>query len=224
VGADTDTHTGQEADEEHIFKVSGTWTPAPEGYLYNLGEQFVPMPIQGPDGHIWPAKFTKVEYSDNPMVHRFQAGSPTPYSDHLYATPFFDLRQCPWYTVADVWFLSTCYPYQDEVDLGIKALRNQTVQAEVHWYQGHEYHLNHLQQELFNLENQIGMHQMEKDHVADDSLLHQARKLTLKGKVGLSRSKSKPDAETSHAPTTQDNSGVFSAVIPLFKVRREVSH
>jgi hypothetical protein len=58
--------------------------------------------------------------------------------------------------VADVWFLSTRYPYQDEVDLGIKALGDQTVQVEVRWYRGHEYHLNRLQNELIELENRIG--------------------------------------------------------------------
>jgi hypothetical protein len=47
--------------------------------------------------------------------------------------------------------------------LGIRALKDQTVQAEVRWYQGHEYHLNRLQQELIKLENRIGTRQMEKD-------------------------------------------------------------
>jgi hypothetical protein len=39
------------------------------------------MPIRGPDGRIWLAKFTKVEFSDDPTVHGFRTGSPTPYSD-----------------------------------------------------------------------------------------------------------------------------------------------
>jgi hypothetical protein len=134
VDANTDTLPGQEADTEHLLAVSGTWTPAPEGYTYNLGAQYVPMPIRGPDGRIWPVQFTKVEFTDNPTVHGFRAGSPTPYSDHLYATPFFDLHQRPRYTAADIWFLSTRYPYWDEVDLGIKALGDQTVQAECYDY------------------------------------------------------------------------------------------
>jgi hypothetical protein len=47
------------------------------------------------------------------------------------------------------------------------------------------------------------------------------QKIELKGnKMGLSRSSTKPDMETSHVPTTQDNSGVPQAVIPLFKVRK----
>jgi hypothetical protein len=163
VDADSDTLPGQEADTEGLLQVSGTWTPVPEGYAYNLGAQYVPMPIRGPDGRIWPAQFTKVEFTDNPTVHSFRAGSPTPYSDHLYATPFFDLRQRPRYAIADVWFLSTRYPYWDEVDLGIKALGDQTVQAEVHRYRGHKYHLNRLQNKLIELENRIGTHQMEKD-------------------------------------------------------------
>jgi hypothetical protein len=77
VDADPDTHPGQESDAERLRQVSGTWTPAPEGYTYNLGAQFVPMPIRGPDGRIWPAQFTKVEFTDNPTVHGFRAGSPT---------------------------------------------------------------------------------------------------------------------------------------------------
>jgi hypothetical protein len=163
VDADADPLSGQAADTEHLLQVSGSWTPAPEGYVYNLGAQYVPMPIRGPDGCIWPVQFTKVEFSDNPTVHSFCAGSPTPYSNHLYATPFFDLCQRPHYAVADMWFLSTRYPYRDEVDLGIKALGDQTMQAEVCRYRGHEYHLNRLQNELIELENRIGTRQMEKD-------------------------------------------------------------
>jgi hypothetical protein len=55
--------------------------------------------------------------------------------------------------------------------------------------------------------------------VADDSLLRQAIMLKLKGNAGSSRSSTKPDAETSHAPTLQDNIGVPQTVIPLSKVR-----
>jgi hypothetical protein len=163
VDTDADPLSRQVADTERLLQVSGSWTPTPEGYAYNLGAQYVPMPIRGPDGRIWLAQFTKVEFSDNPTVHGFRAGSPTPYSDHLYATPFFDLCQRPCYTVADMWFLSAWYPYRDEVDLGIKALGDQTMQAEVRQYRGHEYHLNRLQNELIELENRIGTHQMEKD-------------------------------------------------------------
>jgi hypothetical protein len=62
------------------------------------------------------------------------------------------------------------------------------------------------------------------DTVADNSSLRQAIDVETKRNAGSSRSTTKPDTETSHAPTTQDNSGAFSAVIPLFKVRGEVSH
>jgi hypothetical protein len=54
--------------------------------------------------------------------------------------------------------------------------------------------------------------------VVDDSLLRQARKNELKEIAGLSRSVTKPDVETSHAPTSQDNSGVSQAFTPLFKM------
>jgi hypothetical protein len=56
--------------------------------------------------------------------------------------------------------------------------------------------------------------------VADDSSLRQAIDVETKRKAGLSRSSTKPDTETSHAPTLQDNNGVPQAVIPLFKVRK----
>jgi hypothetical protein len=46
--------------------------------------------------------------------------------------PLFDLCQHPCYTVADIWFLSTHYPYRDEVDLGIKPSR----QRYCHGYAG----------------------------------------------------------------------------------------
>jgi hypothetical protein len=62
-----------------------------------------------------------------------------------------------------MWFLDTHYPYRDEVDLGIKALKDQTIQAEVCQYWGHQYHLDHLHQEPTNLENWIDTWQMERD-------------------------------------------------------------
>jgi hypothetical protein len=77
--------------------------------------------------------------------------------------PVFDLRQRPRYAVADVGFLSTRYPYRDEVDLGLKALGDLTAQVEVRRYRGLEYQLNQLQNELIELENRIGTRQMEKD-------------------------------------------------------------
>jgi hypothetical protein len=46
-------------------------------------------------------------------------------------------------------------------------------------------------------------------NVADDSSLRQAIDVETKRNAGLSRSSTKPDAETSHTPTTQDNSGAF---------------
>jgi hypothetical protein len=50
------------------------------------------------------------------------------------------------------------------------------------------------------------------------------QKIELKGMRARQDKRSKPDAETSHAPTTQDNSGTFQAVMPLFKAREELSH
>jgi hypothetical protein len=45
VDADTDTHSGQEADTERLHSISEQWTPPPDGYSYNLGDQYIPMPI-----------------------------------------------------------------------------------------------------------------------------------------------------------------------------------
>jgi hypothetical protein len=132
--ANTDTNGREETDEEHVSEVREAWTPPPEGYGYNLGDHYIPMHIKGPDSHLWPGKFTKVEYTDNPQVCGYCTGSPTPYSDYLYAEPFFDLHQRPRYSKADLWFLSHCYPFCDEVDLGLITLRDQTVKAEVWRY------------------------------------------------------------------------------------------
>jgi hypothetical protein len=60
--------------------------------------------------------------------------------------------------------------------------------------------------------------------VADDSSLRQAIMLKLKGNAGLSRSSTKPDAETSHAPTLQDNIGVPQAIYTFVQGKREECH
>jgi hypothetical protein len=153
--ADTDTDRRTEVDEEDDAPVREAWTPPPEGYHYNLGNFYVPMHIKGPDGRLWPAKFTKVEYTDDPCVCGYRAGSPTPYSDHLYAEPYFDLYRRPRYSKADLWFLSHRYPYRDEVDLGFHALKDQTVKAEVRHYRGLEAKLSNLLYDLQQLEEAL---------------------------------------------------------------------
>jgi hypothetical protein len=154
--ADTDTDRRTEIDEEDVAPIREAWTPPPEGYHYNLGDQYVPMHIKGPDGRLWPAKFTKVEYTDNPRVCGYRAGSPTPYSDYLYAEPYFDLYHCPRYSKADLWFLSHRYPYRDEVDLGFQALKDYTIKAEVRRYRGLEAKLSNLLYDLQQLEERLG--------------------------------------------------------------------
>jgi hypothetical protein len=89
------------------------------------------MHIKGPDGRLWPAKFTKVEYTTTLVSVVIVLEVPLPYSDYLYAEPYFDLYHRPRYSKADLWFLSHRYPYRDEVDLGFMALKDQTVKAEV---------------------------------------------------------------------------------------------
>jgi hypothetical protein len=121
------------------------------------------MHIKGPDGRLWPAKFTKVEYTDNPRVCGYSAGSPTPYADYLYAAPYFDLYCRPRYSKADLWFLSHRYPFRNEVDLGFRALKDQTVKAEVRCYRGLDAKLSNLLYDLQRLEVQLGQMQMEKD-------------------------------------------------------------
>jgi hypothetical protein len=121
------------------------------------------MHIKGPDGRKWPAKFTKVEYTDNPRVCGYHAGSPTPYSDHLYAEPYFDLYHRPRYSKVDLWFLSHRYPYRDEVDLGFFALKDQTIKAEVRRYRGLEARISDSLYDLQQLEECLGQMQMEKD-------------------------------------------------------------
>jgi hypothetical protein len=159
----TDTNGREEVDKGDASPVREAWTPPPEGYQYNLGDHYVPMHIKGPDGRIWPAKFTKVEYTDNPRVCGYRAGSPTPYSDYLHAEPYFDLYHRPRYSKADLWFLSHRYPFRDEVDLGFHALKDQTVKAEVRRYRGLDAQISNLLYDLQQLEERLGTKQMEKD-------------------------------------------------------------
>jgi hypothetical protein len=154
---------GKRLTRSHSTKFLRCGHLPPEGYSLNLGAQYVPMPIRGPDGCIWPTKFTKVEYTDNPTVHSFRAGSPTPYSDHLYATPFFNMHQCPRYVNSDLFFLSVRYPYCEEVDQGIRMLGNQMVQAKVCQFRGIEHHITQLRVDLVDLEHCISTKQMERD-------------------------------------------------------------
>jgi hypothetical protein len=59
--------------------------------------------------------------------------------------------------------LSHRYPYRDEVDQGFYALKDQTVKAEVCRYRGLNAKISNLLYDLQQLEERIGLAQMEKD-------------------------------------------------------------
>jgi hypothetical protein len=71
---------------------------------------------------------------------------------YLYAEPYFDLYHRPRYSKADLWFLSHRYPYRDEVDLGFRALKDQTIKAEVRRYRGLDAQISNLLYDLQQLE------------------------------------------------------------------------
>jgi hypothetical protein len=62
-----------------------------------------------------------------------------------------------------LWFLSHRYPYRDEVDLGFHALKDQTIKAEVRRYRGLDARISNLLYDLQQLEERLGLTQMEKD-------------------------------------------------------------
>jgi hypothetical protein len=121
------------------------------------------MHIKGPDGRLWPAKFTKVEYTDNPRVCGYRAGSPTPYSDYLYAEPYFDL-----YTVL-VTQRRTC----GSLVIVIRTVTKWTwvsmlsrIKPSKQRYDGTEgldARISNLLYDLQQLEERLGLTQMEKD-------------------------------------------------------------
>jgi hypothetical protein len=68
----------------------------------------------------------------------------------------------------------------------------------------------------------IPLHPFPTLIVADDSSLRQAIDVETKRNAGSSRSATKPDAETSHAPTTQDKSGAFYSRYTFIQGKKRV--
>ena len=130
-------------------------TPPPPGFNVNWGNNYIPYHIKDAEGTMWPAKYTRRLYGDDPYVEGLRAGSPTVYRQRLVALANAEREHLPRYQAPDLAFFSVQYPYRQEVDAAILWEGDIGLEAEIRRYRGLEMLIRRKQAEIHIAEEEL---------------------------------------------------------------------
>ena len=106
----------------------------PKGYVLNEGADYIPFDIRLPSGEMKPAKYVKIEYSEDPLVYGMIDGDHHQYIESFQATPFPSARPLHTYTSAQLEFFEEGHNLHPEINSAIYHLYDKSVLAEVECY------------------------------------------------------------------------------------------
>ncbi len=130
---------------------------APPGFHHNLGDQYIPYPIQGPHSNkVKQAQYVQTIMGPNPLIIGLQDNTDKVYSKPLYATPIYAFDGKPVYTVQELEVLKTSAESWNCMDCMIQHLGNLTLMAEVHRFHVLTDELDHMEEVLVANEDQWG--------------------------------------------------------------------
>ena len=166
-GADTVADEWADADapdvEQPTWGNYGRFTPPPEGFNLNLGDQYVPFHIHDESGRRWPAKFTRIDtITDDPQVYGYRSGSPTMYSARLMAQPVENLDPVPRYGAPQLFMLDRRHPSKDLVNDALEWENDHSLSAEVRRFRGLTAKRDRLFVELQDIEDELAFNTLER--------------------------------------------------------------
>ena len=102
-----------------------------------------------------PAKYIKLEYSEDPLIHGMIDGDPHQYVESLQATPFPSAGPLCTYMSSQLELFEEDHDLRPEVDSAVYHLYDKTVMAEVECYQVNKKKLKREYEELQQIQHDI---------------------------------------------------------------------
>ena len=154
-GADGHADEWEEANKGVTWEDYGPGLQVPAGYTLNEGADYIPFDIRLPSGEMKPAKYIKLEYSKDPLIHGMIDRDPHQYMESLQATPFLSAGPLRTYTSGQLELFEEDHNLRPEVDSVVYHLYNKTVMVEVKCYQINRKRLKQEYEELRQVQHDI---------------------------------------------------------------------
>ena len=145
----------EEADPGVTWEDYGPRPQVPEGYKLNEGADYIPFDIRLPSGEMKPAKYVKVEYSEDPLVYGMIDGDHHQYVKSFQATPFPSTGPLRTYTSGQLKFFEDDHDLRPEVNSAIYHLYDKSALAEVECYRINKKKLKREYEELWQVQHNI---------------------------------------------------------------------
>ena len=121
----------------------------------NEGADYIPFDIHLPCGELKPAKYIKLEYSEDPLMYRMIDGDPHQYIKSFQATPIPSTRPLCTYTSSQLEFFEDDHGLCPEIDSVMYHLNDKGAMAKVECYQVNKKKLKHEYEELQQVQHNI---------------------------------------------------------------------
>ena len=154
-GADGPADEWEETDPGTTWEDYGPRPEVPKGYVLNEGADYIPFNIRLPSGEMWPAKYVKVEYGEDPYVYGMIDGDHHQYIESFQATPFPSAGPLRTYTSAQLEVFEDDHDLRPEVDSAVYHLYNKSVLAKVECYWINKKKLKREYEELQQVQHDI---------------------------------------------------------------------
>ena len=154
-GADGPADEWEEADTGTTWETYGPRLQILKGYVLNEGADYVPFNICLPSSKMKPAKYVKLEYSEDPLVYGMIDSDPHQYIESFQATPFPSAGPLRTYTSSQLKFFKDDHNLRPEIDCVVAHLYDKSAMAEVECYRVNKKKLKHEYKELQQIQHDI---------------------------------------------------------------------
>ena len=153
-GSGSAATTWEDADPPATWEDYGR-VKVPLGFNLNRGKEYVPLQIPRANGTMVPAAFTKVIWSEDPLVCGMLEDDTTPYFEHLHATPCYSFEPVRNYHQDQVEFLQRGHPLQKDFDEAVQWEGDLSLKAELHRFREKVRMIKAKREEVKELEDDI---------------------------------------------------------------------
>src|SRR6202012_20876 len=145
----------EEANKGLAWEDYGPRLQVPKGYMLNEGVDYVPFDICLASREMKPAKYIKLEFSEDPLVYGMIDGDPHQYVESFQATPFPSAGPLCTYTSSQLEFFEDDHDLHPEIDSAVAHLYDKSATAEVECYRINKKKLKREYEELWQIQHDI---------------------------------------------------------------------
>ena len=132
-------------------------SPVPNGFEPNLGPAYIPFHIINKDGHTIPAKYVKVQMTNDPYAYGMINSEGEVFKGLIHTAPVLNITHVPHITSEDLVSLHFNYLNASRINNALAHVGDQSLVAEVHQFRHIKKRFTELEAQMKILEEEMWM-------------------------------------------------------------------